>query len=597
MSPFAAILKNLGITVAEALETPALSGAVVLAGHERLDAPIENVAIAEDLARLDFVDRGDLLITAGYALRGREPDHVSLVELLHARGVGALLFRVGEIFDNVPQPIVDTASRLGFPLIALNTPTRYGDIMRGIYEGVLNRELRYYRRLSEMHSRFFSIALSGGGLDQLCQSLSDLVGHRRVLLADSAGLVVAAAGGSGPGDANSGDAGSGATGSGAAALSVPNQLPSAALEAAGRPPRGDGVWVSAPGGGRLFVCPVGAGEPVAGYLAIRVDQGDLDDHDIIAIQQASTVAQLEFVKAELIEEAEGRARGELINDLISGQFRVEYTAPLLRELLGVVAHGQFYVFLIDLHDLVRVSGDELADTSTRNACNKVVGQVLAGYSGPVLTQLRSDTLLGLAQVKGESQARRLGAVLEQATRTIRGRWPIAPTVGVSGPGKGLDQVPRCYQEALSALGIGRDTGLGGQVVWFQELGARRLLFELRGNRVAEQLWSETVGLLSEHDRKTGGDLLQTLATYLKGGGSLRGTAEVMHLHKNSVRHRLSKVQALTGLDPRNPEDYFTLWCGVKLAEVLAGETAQSHTGAAPNLPKETKGAPLGSLNR
>ncbi|WP_344868755.1 PucR family transcriptional regulator [Amycolatopsis ultiminotia] len=49
-------------------------------------------------------------------------------------------------------------------------------------------------------------------------------------------------------------------------------------------------------------------------------------------------------------------------------------------------------------------------------------------------------------------------------------------------------------------------------------------------------------------------LLETLQTFMRGGGNRRATATRLHLHPNSVDYRLHRVHQLTGLDPTELED-------------------------------------------
>ncbi|HYP18763.1 MAG TPA: helix-turn-helix domain-containing protein [Chloroflexia bacterium] len=59
--------------------------------------------------------------------------------------------------------------------------------------------------------------------------------------------------------------------------------------------------------------------------------------------------------------------------------------------------------------------------------------------------------------------------------------------------------------------------------------------------------------LRQYDREHHGDLLKTLSAYLRHGGNSVRTANALFIHRNSLRYRLSRVQALTSLDPDDPD--------------------------------------------
>ena len=57
------------------------------------------------------------------------------------------------------------------------------------------------------------------------------------------------------------------------------------------------------------------------------------------------------------------------------------------------------------------------------------------------------------------------------------------------------------------------------------------------------------------------EFLETLWTYFMCSGSLDETAGVLHTHRNTVKYRLGRIQAVTGVDIKRPEDSFKLYMG------------------------------------
>jgi purine catabolism regulator len=59
--------------------------------------------------------------------------------------------------------------------------------------------------------------------------------------------------------------------------------------------------------------------------------------------------------------------------------------------------------------------------------------------------------------------------------------------------------------------------------------------------------------LRQYDREHHGDLVKTLAAYLRHGGNSVQTANALFIHRNSLRYRLSRIQALCLLNPDDPD--------------------------------------------
>ncbi|MFJ4097053.1 PucR family transcriptional regulator [Kitasatospora sp. NPDC089913] len=75
-----------------------------------------------------------------------------------------------------------------------------------------------------------------------------------------------------------------------------------------------------------------------------------------------------------------------------------------------------------------------------------------------------------------------------------------------------------------------------------------------------------------------GELLTTLRVHLAGGLSRRHTAQVLHLHPNTVDYRLRRIAARTGLDPTRPADLPRITAA--LAARDAERAAAGHTPGA-----------------
>jgi purine catabolism regulator len=109
---------------------------------------------------------------------------------------------------------------------------------------------------------------------------------------------------------------------------------------------------------------------------------------------------------------------------------------------------------------------------------------------------------------------------------------------------------RGLAEARAARDLGRT--LGRPPVYAQVRVADALLRALGPDGVAE-LASEIVGDLSP-------ELLATLVAVLESGLSVAVAADRLYVHKNTVRYRLRRIEALTGRRLENLADRVELEC-------------------------------------
>ncbi len=77
-----------------------------------------------------------------------------------------------------------------------------------------------------------------------------------------------------------------------------------------------------------------------------------------------------------------------------------------------------------------------------------------------------------------------------------------------------------------------------------------------------------VGEIYEPIAETGPVLIETLAAYLEGGGSVEAAARILFVHPNTVRYRLRRVVDVAGLTPADPRDAYTLRLALTLGRLF-----------------------------
>ncbi len=80
-----------------------------------------------------------------------------------------------------------------------------------------------------------------------------------------------------------------------------------------------------------------------------------------------------------------------------------------------------------------------------------------------------------------------------------------------------------------------------------------LIAALRSDPARTAYYRDLLSSLRRYDSEHHGDLVRTLAAYLRHGGNSTQTANALYLHRNSLRYRLARIQALLGLDPDDPD--------------------------------------------
>lgn len=102
---------------------------------------------------------------------------------------------------------------------------------------------------------------------------------------------------------------------------------------------------------------------------------------------------------------------------------------------------------------------------------------------------------------------------------------------------------------------------------FKEIGIYQLLFPLFDNPYAIQYYDAIIEKLVAHDEVYQSDLLDTARAYIKSDGDIKGTADIMFQHANTIRYRIKKIKSLLDFDQINGMKYETLAVAIHLYEL------------------------------
>ncbi|MEU0791862.1 helix-turn-helix domain-containing protein [Amycolatopsis sp. NPDC005961] len=222
---------------------------------------------------------------------------------------------------------------------------------------------------------------------------------------------------------------------------------------------------------------------------------------------------------------------------------------------------------------LRVRDRELPDAESDVALHSVLESAALRQRHRVRTAVRDGH--GTALFSGAATAD-VGGVVERMAAGA-GRLldvPGAVLAGIGAPAAGLGEAWRSYRQAEVAVrGAGRVPGAGAVVRW-ADLGPYAMVLQLPAGQPG--LLPAAFTRLAEHEKAD--RLLETLRAFLEAGGSIRRTADALHLHRTSLYYRLDQIRAITGLDLDDGGDRLQLHLSLLLTALEAPAHRQAPLG-------------------
>jgi purine catabolism regulator len=176
--------------------------------------------------------------------------------------------------------------------------------------------------------------------------------------------------------------------------------------------------------------------------------------------------------------------------------------------------------------------------------------------------------LGLVHLVFRNAQHVLATITDDAEALDGLRTALGPEIplGISDRLRRPDRVPDAAREALWAEAAARN--LGGAVARY---GDATPLFLPRTLGEAENAADRIMGPLLTYDREHGSDLIRSLRVFLEHNRSWQRSAEVLHVHKQTLVYRMRRVEELTGRSLRETGDVVQLWLGLRALDFAQGE--------------------------
>ncbi len=292
--------------------------------------------------------------------------------------------------------------------------------------------------------------------------------------------------------------------------------------------------------GNLLVASVDVGAEPLCTLVLRAD-GQIADTDQRILERAALVTALLLLFRRSVAEAEGRVRGELLDDLISRPIGDPEALAERARRVGVDLEAP-HVVVVATHDGHRDRASFWASSHATLAHGLAAGR-------------GDETVLLLPGVAAGPLARRIAAELSASLG-------VPATVGASGPVRGPGGVAAAYREAQRCAEALVALGRPGDGASAAELGFVGLL--VGDGRDVSGFLGATLGPVLDYDTRRGTALIQTMRAYFGSGGSLSRTAEALHIHVNTVTQRLDRVGQLLGSDWQAPDRALEIQLALRL---------------------------------
>jgi purine catabolism regulator len=513
------------ITVKAALRLPALrvGAPEVIAGRRNLDRPIRWVHVSEVPNIASLLKGGELLLSTGTGIGRTAASQRHYIDELVERDVAALVIELGQHFQTIPGPLLAEAEEHGLPLISLHREIAFIEVTEAVHSGIVSRQYAALRRGEQIHRRFTELMIEGAGIPEILGALAETIANPVVLERSGRRMLYQAT----------------------------HRAPAADVIAAwegesGEPQgAGDPAVVDAP-------VPATGGTTWGRLVALGLDS-PLDEFARVAVERAAELVALALLRGHQEEVLAARERGNFLTELAAGRLHPADAAHRA-ETLGFRQRPGSLLMPLAVFGAARPAtgtSDGLGLTSAwESLVTEMRSRKIPVLVGTAAAGEEAHILLGLSSL---SRRRELIEIAARAIRSaVERHGDAAGDTAIAG-GRAVSswsELPNALREAVDTAALARE---GPPRDWHDAASpdVDRLLWRLQSNADMRAFVDQRLAPLIEHDRRRSAKLLPTLEALLEHEGRKAQTARTLHLERQSLYHRIQRIEVLLGADLRD----------------------------------------------
>ncbi|MEU6353647.1 PucR family transcriptional regulator ligand-binding domain-containing protein [Streptomyces sp. NPDC047072] len=551
------------------LDTDAL-GLRLLGGEDELDRTVRGVMTTDLRDPSRYLSGGELVLT-GLAWRRDATDSEPFVRHLVQAGVIALASGTAE-FGYVPEDLVVACSRHRLPLFSVDESVAFATITEHVVRQVSGERAGDLAAVVDRHRRMMTSGPAGGGPDVVLDLLGTDLDLRAWVLSPTGRLIA------GPKTAGPG-----------LPADVCAQLAAEHLAATRTGRRGPHRVTLGPSTYSLFPVRSSARSPQAArdvretvlsewLLAVEADAGDWPEERLDLLQGVTQLIAVERDRRDAARTVRRRLAQEVLELVQAGAApaeiaaRLRVAAPVLLPGLGAAPHWQVVVARVEWQ------GAELEDGPVAQS---LLEEILVDpqATGPepldriAVAHMADEAiaLVPLPAVSTEHDGSETGILADALLEAIRD--PLSAgldddgrvTLGVSASVHSAEGLRGALEEARHARRVaaarpGRVCAAG-----HQELASHVLLLPFVPDDVRRAFTARLLDPLRDYDRRHRAELIPTLEAFLDCDGSWTRCATRLHLHVNTLRYRVGRIEQLTSRDLSRLEDKLDFFLALRMS--------------------------------
>lgn len=536
-------------TLQDLLSLPRFSDLVVLSTHKNLDQPVESAEITETPDVAKFIPQHTLILTTAMSYQSHQEDLKTMIDELKEHKAAALGIKTGRFIQEIDPEILAYASKVDLPIIKIPSTRPLGELLHQILSYLWNDKTQQMTYAFDIQNRFSDLLMHDVSNARFIAEFGKIINVPIILLSPWRNVI-----------AHSRHFSEG----GKPASFYVNQLTLDDFQKTEREQASFLVEDFNQKTIQMTSYPIKVNHYFPFYLMILTPENIPYPISEFAIDQAILVLTLMLYKNQEVQKSYEHLQTEFYSQLLDAK-----TNKISRNWLDLGKN----------HQLIPSNSYQIAiaycvskeETQHHMRYKKEEGQIVANWLTEQLPLRNKDVaifklrntnnVLLLFQTPQED----LDTFLEELAENLQKMLPITLRFALGGIYESVLGIGDSYLEALAALELTHQLLYPPVVQHYQQKGLSGL-FDKIPQKDIRYFCEKTLKTLAYPIDPSMIELRKTLKCFLDYNCEITKTANVLFLHRNTIKYRIKQCEEILGLSVQNPESSLTLRVALELSD-------------------------------
>ncbi|MGJ7910049.1 PucR family transcriptional regulator [Neobacillus sp. LXY-1] len=521
------------LKVSDILSRKHFETASVVAGFEGLQRIVKWVHVVEATGMKNLLKGQELILSTGIAWKNQPNLLISMVKEFIDHGVAGLCIEIGTYISEITDDVIELANTHQFPIIIFQQEVPFVEITQDLHSIIINQQ---YQKISDLEN--YSQSLN--------KRLLTIENYEDILQFIFSALDV----------------------------QIIFRLKNQTYEFVPEINRQE-QWAmieqlelakTVPSE-QIGLTPIFLFGQEYAELAIYSREIPISEYDLLILDRTATALAQHLLRDMYVEEKKRVEAFEWLHGWLEGEHSMEEIYDYLVENGVTTKHHEASVLIARLLPLKENSFPDITYL-------KLLSRSIFEQNGFTLffVERRNELIFILLNNRSKKNMKeRIKKAIEsmQHSEFIRKQCSAKFIIAVGKFSDRLTELHKSYQTAKEALRIQQKMTNKQPHYFYEDLHLYRLISQLGKHTDLQELASEYLHPVIQYDQKFNAKLLETLRVYLECNGSKQETANKLFIVRQTLYHRLQKLENLLGEDFMNHEKRVAIEFMLLVHEYLA----------------------------